>query len=230
MDTFAVTTRRGCLSVKGAMHRLWWGFLRLFFRLLYAEFAWTYDLVAWVVSLGQWRAWGCAAIPYLQGERILELAHGPGHLLTTMTKQGLPTVGLDLSPHMGRLAKRRLKKAGLAVPLVRAQAQALPFREGCFDSVVAAFPNEFILAPATWREAARVLRNPGRRLVIVASAHLGGRDPLSRFIRWLYRATGQDKLFPGEFEATMEKAGFIPHFVQERVGRGVVMLIVAEKR
>jgi ubiquinone/menaquinone biosynthesis C-methylase UbiE len=212
------------------MHRLWWGFLRLFFRLLYAEFAWTYDLVAWVVSLGQWRAWGRAAIPYLQGERILELAHGPGHLLMTMMDQGLSTVGLDLSPYMGRLAKRCLQRAGLAVPLVRAHAHALPFREGCFDSVVAAFPTEFILAPATWREAARVLRNSGQRLVIVASAHLGGRDPLSCFIRWLYRATGQDKLLPSGFATVMEKTGFTPHFVQERVDRSVVTLIVAEKR
>jgi hypothetical protein len=30
------------------MRRLWWAFVRLFFRLLYNEFAWTYDLVAWV--------------------------------------------------------------------------------------------------------------------------------------------------------------------------------------
>jgi len=40
------------------MRRLWWAFLRLFFRLLYNEFACTYDLVAWVASLGQWNAWG----------------------------------------------------------------------------------------------------------------------------------------------------------------------------
>lgn len=212
------------------MHRLWWGFVRLFFRLLYAEFSWTYDLVAWMVSLGKWKAWGRAAIPYLQGERVLELAHGPGHLLATMTERGSSVVGLDLSPHMGRLAKRRLDRAGLTVPLVRAQAQALPFREGCFDSIVAAFPTEFVLAPTTWREAARVLRNPGQRLIIVASAHLSGRDPLSGFIRWLYRTTGQDKLLPGGFEAVIEQAGFTPRFVQKRVGQNVVTLILAEKQ
>jgi ubiquinone/menaquinone biosynthesis C-methylase UbiE len=212
------------------MHRLWWSFLRLFFRLLYTKFAWTYDLVAWVVSLGQWRAWGRAAIPYLRGERILELAHGPGHLLATMTNQGLSATGLDLSPHMGRLAKRRLRRAGLVVPLVRAQAQALPFREGCFDSIVAAFPTEFILVPATLREAARVLCHPGQRLVIVASARQDGRDPLAYAIRWLYRATGQNKLLPDGFATVMEKAGFIPHVVQERVDRSAVTLIVAEKR
>jgi len=212
------------------MHRLWWGFLRLFFRLLYTKFAWTYDLVAWGVSLGQWRAWGRTAVPYLQGERILELAHGPGHLLVAMKNQGLSAAGLDLSPHMGRLAKRRLERARLAVPLVRAQAQALPFRKGCFDSIVATFPTEFILVPATLREAARVLHRPGQRLVIVASARLGGCDPLSYVIRWLYRATGQDELLPDGFATVMEKAGFIPQVLQERVDRSAVTLIVAEKR
>jgi ubiquinone/menaquinone biosynthesis C-methylase UbiE len=212
------------------MRRLWWSFLRLFFRLLYTKFAWTYDLVAWSVSLGEWRTWGRAAIPYLQGERVLELAHGPGHLLATMAGQGFSSVGLDLSPHMGRLAKRRLGRAGLAIPQVRARAQALPFREGCFHSVVAAFPTEFILDPLTLREAARALHGHGRRLVVVASARLGGRTPLSRFIRWLYRATGQDKPLPQRFEAVMKDAGLVPRLVQERVGRSTVTLIVAEKQ
>ncbi|MBM4425321.1 MAG: hypothetical protein FJ030_18410, partial [Chloroflexi bacterium] len=31
--------------------------LRLAFRLLYNEFAFTYDLVSWAVSVGQWRQW-----------------------------------------------------------------------------------------------------------------------------------------------------------------------------
>ncbi|MGD1994820.1 MAG: hypothetical protein PVI59_16625, partial [Anaerolineae bacterium] len=63
------------------MRRLWWAFVRVFFRLLYNQCAWTYDLVAWVVSLGQWNAWGRTAMPHLSGGRVLELAHGAGHLL-----------------------------------------------------------------------------------------------------------------------------------------------------
>ena len=142
------------------MRKLWGTLLQLFFRLLYNELAWTYDLVAWCVSLGQWRTWGRTAIPYLRGERVLELAHGPGHLLAAMAGVGLEPVGLDLSAHMGRLAQRKLTRRGVAVPLVRARAQVLPFRDGCFDSAVATFPTEFILDLATLQEAARVLRSP----------------------------------------------------------------------
>jgi ubiquinone/menaquinone biosynthesis C-methylase UbiE len=211
------------------MRRLWWAFVRLFFRLLYNEFAWTYDLVAWVVSLGQWRAWGRTAIPHLRGNRVLELAHGPGHLLVVMAGQGLAPVGLDLSPYMGRLARRRLGKGGLDVPQVRARAQALPFCDGCFDSAVATFPTEFILAPATLQEVARVLGTDGR-LVIGAWARLSGRSIPARFIRWLYRITGQDEPLPGTGEMVLAKAGFAPRAVWEQVGRSEMLLVVAEKR
>ena len=232
------------------MRRLWWAFVRLSFRLLYNEFAWVYDLVAWVVSLGQWTAWGRTAIPHLRGTRVLELAHGPGHLLVAMAERELAPVGLDLSPHMGRLARRRLRRTGLAgrsgdirfcsqqdVPLVRARAQALPFREGCLDSVVATFPTEFILDPATLRETARVLRvresaegRSGGRLVVVAWARLSERDPVSRFIGWLYQVTGQGEPLPGAGEAAIADAGFAPRAVWERVGQSEVMLVLADKR
>lgn len=210
------------------MGRLWWAFLRLFFRLLYNEFAWTYDVVAWVVSLGQWTAWGRTTIPHLHGERVLELAHGPGHLLVAMQERGLAPIGLDLSPYMGRLARRRLRKIGLAVPLIRARAQALPFRDGCFDSAVSTFPTEFILDLATLRETARVLQ-PDGRLVIAAWARLIEGDFLSRFIGWLYRVTGQAEPLPGGGEAVLAEAGFTARTVWERVGRSRVMLVIGER-
>lgn len=210
------------------MLRLWWSFVRLFFRLLYNELAWTYDLVAWAVSLGQWNAWGRASIPHLRGERVLELAHGPGHLLATLAGCGLSPVGLDLSPAMGRLARRRLRKRGLNTPLVRARAQALPFRTGCFESAVATFPTEFIIDPATLREAARVLGDGGC-LVVAAWVRLGKQDPVSRFIAWLYQVTGQAEPLPGVGESGLMEAGFTAHAAWEQSRFGEVMLVVAEK-
>lgn len=211
------------------MQRLWWAFLRLFFRLLYNEFAWTYDLVAWVVSAGQWTAWGRTAMRRVRGTRVLELAHGPGHLLLAMAEQGLAPVGLDLSPYMGRLARRRLKRAGARVPLVRARAQALPLRDGCFDSAVATFPTEFIIDPATLRETARVLGRDGR-LVVAAWIRWSDRGVLSRLLKWLYRVTGQADLVPDLGEIVPPVLGFDLRIEWERVRGGEVMLVVGERR
>jgi len=165
--------------------------LRTFFRLLYHELAWTYDLVAWLVSFGQWKAWGRAALPRLRGRRILELAHGPGHLLVTMKRAGFAPVGLDLSPQMGRLARKRLRDGSYDVPLVRARAQALPFRAGGFDSVVSTFPTEFIVDPATVQEIARVI-GEGGRAVLVPGVVFGASLP-ARSLELLYMVTGQHK-------------------------------------
>ena len=50
---------------------LWKRLVSFGFRLLYHELAWSYDLVAWLVSCGQWQNWGRAALPYLVGECVL---------------------------------------------------------------------------------------------------------------------------------------------------------------
>ena len=160
------------------------------FRLLYHQLAWSYDWVSWAVSLGQWRAWQQAALPYVRGPRVLEIAHGPGHLLLDLQQAGHQPVGLDLSPQIGRLARRRLRRAGAGIPLVRARAQALPFAPASFDSVVVTFPAEFVLEAATL-QAVKAALKPNGRLVIVPGARLLGHDWLTRGLVWLYRITGQ---------------------------------------
>lgn len=196
------------------------------FRLLYHEMAWSYDLVAWLVSFGQWRAWTETALPYLVGERVLELGHGPGHLLVSLSQRGYHPVGIDLSAQMGRLARRRLNKTGLALPLVRGCAQALPFPSHSFDSVVATFPTRYIIDPATLAQVTRVLRPQGR-LVIVVGAQLSGRDPLSRFIEWLYKITGQ-RGSAEAWETPFVNAGLQAHRVRIELQRSEVWLLIAE--
>lgn len=165
-------------------------FMARAFHLLYHQFAWSYDAVSAFVSLGRWQDWGEAALPFLAGHDILELGHGPGHLLMTMTRRGMHPVGIDLSPSMGRLAAQRLHRSGNPVQLVRGRGQALPFAGASFDCVIAAFPAPYILAPETVAAVSNVLR-PGGRFIIVPEARLTGGGPVTRLIEWLFRATGQ---------------------------------------
>ncbi len=213
----------------GRKLHLWWSFVRTFFRLLYGPLAWTYDGVAWLVSLGKWTAWGRVALRYLDRPPVLELAHGPGHLLVTMTHQGLAPVGLDLSPQMGRLARRRLRRTGLPVRLVRACAQALPFASNAFPGIVAAFPTEFILDPRTVQEVMRVL-SPGGTLAIVAGSRLTGRDPLSAFLEWLYRITGQREPLPQPGDTIWGESGLNLRAEWVPVGRSQVLVVTGGKQ
>lgn len=203
--------------------------LRFGFRLLYNEFAWTYDFVAACVSLGKWKAWGRTALKYLPGNRILELAHGPGHLLIALARAGYRPVGIDVSPNMSRQAARRLRRAGIHAPLVRCRAQALPFRSGSFDSAVATFPTEYIVDPLTLQEVARVTARDGR-LVIVAAANLGGRGPLPKLIDALYKITGQRDPMPNGSEPAFQRADLTLEVAHEKVGGDVVTLVIAGKR
>lgn len=114
--------------------------LRFAFHLLYNEMAWSYDWVSGCVSLGQWRTWGRSALPLLSGPRVLEIAFGTGDILLDLHAAGFKTYGVDVSPRMVSLARRKLDQAGVDVPLIRGIAQALPFIDGSFDSIVVTFP------------------------------------------------------------------------------------------
>lgn len=168
--------------------------MRWAFKRLYHEFAWTYDTVAWLVSAGYWRQWALTALPFCHG-RVLELGFGPGHLQSALTHHQISAVGLDYSPQMVRQAARRLRRAALPARLVRGTALALPFPPAHFDTVVATFPAEYIVAPATAAEIRRVL-TPTGRLVIVDAAQLHHANLYTFLIDLAFRLTLQAPVRP----------------------------------
>lgn len=169
------------------------GVMQRVFHLLYHQFAWSYDAVSAIVSLGRWQAWGETVLPFLSPGPVLELGHGPGHLLLSMWQHGWNPVGIDLSQQMGQMAGRRLNRQGIPRKLVRGRGQALPFAEGYFNTAVAVFPAPYIVAPETLSEVWRVLQ-PGGRLVIIPEAQLVGSNPLNGLIECLYSITGQRRI------------------------------------
>jgi len=206
--------------------------LRLFFRLLYHEFAFTYDWVSWFVSMGQWRSWQRAALPYLRGRRVLEVADGTGDMLLDMAALGFEPIGFDLSPQMGRVARRKLRAHHLAtrIPLTRGQAQALPFASASLPAILSTFPTEFIVAPAVIAEFYRVVQ-PGGVVVFVPSAQITGLNFADRFAHWLFRVTGQsasDWFEP--FRQRYAQAGFAVRLETVTLPRSVVAVVVAEKK
>ena len=201
-------------------------FMRLFYKLLYHPFAFTYDLVAAVVSFGKWEDWVFSILPYIEGTRILELGHGPGHLQRILLDRGLAPVAMDESAQMGTLARRRL---GSAHKLTRAIAQNIPFAAESFDSVVSTFPTEYIFDPRTLSEAHRVLRNGGRLIVLPAAF------PSSGFLKWLYKVTGEspqaiDSLLVQRFAKPFEQAGFNTEVRIQDQQKGAVLIVILAKK
>lgn len=200
--------------------------MRFFFHLLYHPFAFSYDLVAAVVSFGNWKDWVFSILPWIEGTRILELGHGPGHLQRLFLNRGLFPVAIDESAQMGRTAKRRL---GPSHKLTRGLAQALPFQSESFDSLVATFPSEYIFDLRTFSAARRVLRNRGRFIVLLAAW------PKNPFLAWLFKVTGES---PSEAEESIKSkikeqladTGFNLQVEIVEVKSSKLLMIVATKK
>ncbi len=172
------------------LNDLWVRFIRFGFNLLYHQLAPTYDMVSWIVSFGKWRQWQLASLPFVKGPDVLELAHGPGHMLLALRRAGYNVTGSDLSLQMGRLAIRKIRATEAPVAILQAPAQRLPFATGSFDSILATFPTEFIAEQACLDEVHRLLRADGR-FVIIPQARLIGGSLAVRLLEGLYRITGQ---------------------------------------
>ena len=202
-------------------------FLRCAFYHFYREFAWSYDTVAWVVSGGWWRAWTLTVLPELRG-RTLELGFGTGYLqLALATRPAV--VGLDASPHMALRTARRLRAAGHIPRLAHGYAQALPFPTATFNTVVATFPAEYILDPASHAEIRRVLALGGR-LILVPFAQLAP-GLYAELVTLAYRVTLQappQQTDPVASAPHLTFAGItlVPQWVQ--VGPSRVLLLIGE--
>ena len=108
------------------------------------------------------RPWVCSRA---EGD-VLEIGFGTGANLPSYPP-GLRLTGIDVSPRMLAVGRDRARELGVDVELVEADAQALPFGDGTFDTVVStlvlcAVPDE----RATIAELHRVLR-PGGRLLLL---------------------------------------------------------------
>jgi ubiquinone/menaquinone biosynthesis C-methylase UbiE len=211
------------------MKRLWWRLVRLGFRLLYNEMAFTYDMVSWLVSLGAWRCWIGSALAHLGDESpVLELAHGTGNLQIDLHKAGYRAIGYDLSAGMGRIAQAKLAQHGIDARLTRGRAQQLPFASETFAAVVSTFPTDFIFAAATVNEVHRVLK-AGGVFVIVPNAQLTGGDWSAKTLEWLYRITGQHRDDPTPPDYAAPFLPFQVKTVEERCSGSTVTVVIARK-
>jgi ubiquinone/menaquinone biosynthesis C-methylase UbiE len=185
--------------------------LNQFFDRLYHPFAFTYDLVAHLVSSGRWHQWVIETSRFIDQEPVLELGIGPGHFQQHLLTTGLGVSGIDESRQMIRIAAARIQKElpGQKVRLTRCRAQNLPFSNGSFSTIVSTFPSSYIFETQTLQEIHRILKPTGKAIILI-SAWITGKSLPDRLTAFLFRVTGQspfDEGISGEIEKRFSENG-----------------------
>jgi ubiquinone/menaquinone biosynthesis C-methylase UbiE len=98
------------------------------------------------------------------GERVLDVATGPGYVAAKAAERGAVTIGLDNAEAMISLARRRHPR----IEFRRGDVEALPFPDGSFDAVVGNFLMLHLGRPEqAAAEFVRVLAPDGRLALTV---------------------------------------------------------------
>ncbi len=137
-----------------------------------------YDLMNDVMSAGMHRGWKRFAVEISgvkAGDKVLDIAGGSGDLSKLFAKKvgahlikGAGSVTLtDINASMLAVGRDRMIDAGLNVPAMQCNAEALPFADNSFDCVIVAFGlRNMTHKDVALKEMQRVLKVGGRLLVL----------------------------------------------------------------
>jgi ubiquinone/menaquinone biosynthesis C-methylase UbiE len=144
-------------------------------------------------------------------ESLLDLPCGAARMTVELARLGFERLtAADVSPAMQALARERLAREGLAVAVVAADAERLPFADREFDNVFCFrlfhhFPDDALRAQV----AAELCRVAGRRVLV---SYLDRRAFTARKRQlqswWRPRAASKFTQSPAEVAACFERAGF----------------------
>lgn len=99
----------------------------------------------------------CRLLAPVRGERVLDIGCGTGRHMKMLFENGLNVTGLDASPHMLDIAKRKL---GARAALHQGFAEDLPFEDNTFNVATLITTLEFVEDPrAAIEEACRVTKD-----------------------------------------------------------------------
>jgi demethylmenaquinone methyltransferase/2-methoxy-6-polyprenyl-1,4-benzoquinol methylase len=149
---------------------------------LFAAIARRYDLINDLQSFGLHRLWKRRVVQLAAvqtGSRAMDLCCGTGDLALALARAGAETTGLDFSPQMLEVAKRRSEKLEVGSPknnpqsaihnpqFIRGDAQQLPFFENSFDIVTVGYGLRNLTSWERGLDEMFRVAKPGARLIVL---------------------------------------------------------------
>ena len=138
---------------------------------------------------------GLQLLSVTPGEVVLEIGFGTGYSLKEIANsvgENGRAYGIDITPQMLEITRKRLRKAGLTdrVELYEGDAKSMPYQDNKFDAVYMASTLELFDTPdipRVLKEIKRVLKSSGR--LGIASLTKEGREGslFLRFYEWLHQ-------------------------------------------
>jgi len=167
LHAVGVGRRPADAAVSARANRRWWDHDADSYHAEHGTFLGTSDFV-WCPE--RLREADARLLGEVAGKRVLEVGCGSAMCSRWLAGQGALPVAFDVSGGMLRHARAGAEQSGVAVPLVQADAQQLPFATDTLALASTAFGAVPFVADSArvMREVARVLR-PGSRWVFSAS-------------------------------------------------------------
>ena len=181
----------------------------------YDRIAPVYDALAAIVEIRA-RGWRQALWRRAGAGKTLELGVGTGKNFP-FYPPGVDVTAIDVSERMLERAQRRARRLGTRVSLQIGDAQALPYPDATFDSVVATFVLCTVPDPLRGlREARRVLV-PGGRLLLLehGASHHGSLRSIMHWLEPVWCRLLADHL-ERETVELVRQAGFVDVVAQYR--------------
>lgn len=186
---------------------------------IYTHFAPIYHQM--INRMPNWTAWISSVLPHIQGPKVLDISFGTGYLLSKITS---PFEAFGIELNMAMIAHTR-KNLSSPTQLQRADAHHLPYRGGCFNTVLNTMAfNGYPDSCRALTEMHRVLRRGGQLLIVDVNPPADG-NPIGRAFARRWETRLDQNLDMGSL---FEQVGFT--FVDHDIGGfGSVHLYIATK-
>lgn len=169
-------------------------------KILFDDISPEYDRLNHILSMNIDKRWRKKAVRRIINTdsplKVLDVACGTGDFSIAIASRalkiksrGVKVTGIDISEGMMRVGRKKIKKAGfnpesgknVAVEMVQADCEDLPYADGSFDRITAGFGvRNFEHLERGLREMARVLSEDGRLVILELSV------PSNALVRWFY--------------------------------------------